>query len=150
MKANRIALALQHGALEIVVEQNPRQAGPGLECADMAAQEVLHPCIERETQKDAARPGKNHDEGHQRPARAADVKVAEMGPVDLPLLAGKRAQTQVRFAARTRPVQRDQVAEVIRAATVATLAHHQVQPTGGEGWKFLQGIADEGQISVDL
>jgi len=42
MKADGIANALQHDALEIVVEQDPGKSAPGGEGADMAAQKVVH------------------------------------------------------------------------------------------------------------
>jgi hypothetical protein len=42
------------------------------------------------------------------------------------------------------------VAEVIAAAAVAALAHHRVQPAGGQGRELLQGLMDEGQIGLDL
>jgi hypothetical protein len=49
-----------------------------------------------------------------------------------------------------RPPACDQMAEVIGPATVATLAHHFVQPTGGERGKLLQGLQDEGPTKVEL
>src|SRR6202521_3432641 len=92
MKADGIALALQHCALEIVVEQNTRTSVPGREGADVTAQEALHDAgIEEEAQKNLARVAQHHDEGHQGTARAADHEMTKMPPVDLPLLAGQAA-----------------------------------------------------------
>ena len=54
-----------------------------------------------------------------------------MPPVDLPLLAGQAAQTQIGLRRRARPMTGDEVAEVIAAAAVAAFAHHRVQPAGG-------------------
>src|SRR5262249_38068144 len=67
MEADGIALPFQHGALEIVVEQDTRASIEGLERRDMAAQEVLHARIEEEAQEYLARPTQHHDEGHQWP-----------------------------------------------------------------------------------
>ena len=76
MKANGVALALQHCALEIVVEQDTRTSVPGREGADVTTQEVLHAGIEEEAQKNLARVAQHHDEGHQGTARAAAVAPA--------------------------------------------------------------------------
>ena len=48
-----ITLALQHSTFKVVVQQHPRQATPGLESLDMAAQKALHACVQTEAQKDA-------------------------------------------------------------------------------------------------
>jgi len=68
----------------------------------------------------------------------------------LPLLTRQSGQAQVGFGRRSRAMERDQVAEVIRAACIATLAHHRVQAAGGEGRILRQGLADERQVSIDL
>ena len=70
----------------------------------MAAQKTLHPRVQKEAEKNLPRMAEHHDEGHQRTPRATDLKVTEMSPVDLALLAGKRAQTQIGFSFRTRPM----------------------------------------------
>ena len=150
MKANGVALALQHCALEIVVEQDTRTSVPGREGADVTTQEVLHAGIEEEAQKNLARVAQHHDEGHQGTARAAYHEVTKMPPVDLPLLAGQAAQTQIGLRRRARPMTGDEVAEVIAAAAVAAFAHHRVQPAGGQRRELLQGLMDEGQIGLDL
>ena len=93
MEANGVALALQHCALEIVVEQDTRTSVPGREGADVTAQEVLHLGVEEEAQKNLARVAQHHDEGQQGTTRAADHEMTKMPPVDLPLLAGQAAQT---------------------------------------------------------
>ena len=78
----------------------------------MAAKEVLHPGVQEEAQKDLARIAQHHDERHQWAACAADLKVAEMSPVDLRLFAGETTQSQIRLSLRTRPMAGDHVAEV--------------------------------------
>ena len=118
--------ALEHGALEVVVEQHAGHTAEGREGLDVAAQEAVHASVEEEAQEDLARVAQHHHEGHQRPARPADAQVAEVRPVDLRLLAGQGAQAQVRLGGRARAQAGDQVAEVLAAATVAALADHGV------------------------
>src|SRR5260370_35828457 len=87
MKADDVTLALQHGAFEIIEEDDLGDPGPCLEGLDMAAQEVRHAGIEEEAQEDVARIAQHHDEGHQRTGCAADHEVTEVGPAALGLLA---------------------------------------------------------------
>ena len=150
MEADRIATPLQHGALEIVVEQDPRHPVPGRERADMAAQEALHAGVEEEAQKDLARVAQHHDERHQRTAGAADLQVAEMRPIDLRLLAGQAAQPQIGLRRAARPMLGDEMAEVIGAAAIAALARHREQAAGGQRRELLQRLADQRQVGVDL
>ena len=133
-------LPLQHRALEIVVEQDPRHAVPRRERCDVAAQEALHAGIEEEAQEDPARIAQHHDERHQRAAGAADAEMAEMPPVDLRLLAGQAAQAQIGLGRRPRPMAGDEVAEVIGPAAVAALAHHGEQAAGGQRRELLQRL----------
>src|SRR3984893_10273716 len=149
MKADDVTLALQHSAFEIIVENDPWDPGPCFKGLNMAAQEVLHAGIEEEAQKDLARIAQHHDEGHQRPARAADHEMTEVCPVDLGLLAWQSAQTQKGFGLWTWSQACDEVPEVVGAASVTPLVHHYVQPAGGQHWKLFQGLVDEGQVRID-
>ena len=149
VKADGIALALEHDALEIVVEEDPWQPVPGGEGADMAAQEALQACIEEEAEIDLAREAQDHDEGHQRAAGASDRELTKMPPVDLPLLAGQGAQAQVGLGLRARTMTGDDMAEVIGAAAVAALADHHEQPAGGEGGERLERLADKGPERIE-
>ena len=90
MEADRVATALEHRALQIVVEGDARHR-PSARRRHVTAQEVLHARIEEEAQIDLARPRQHHDEGHQRTACAPDRQVPEVPPVDLGLLAGQGA-----------------------------------------------------------
>ena len=112
VEADRVALALEHGALEVVVQQHPGHAAEGGEGRDMAAQEAVHAGVEEEAQEDHARVAQHHHEGHQRAAGAADLQMAEVTPVDLRLLARQRAQAQVGLGGRARAHAGDEVAEV--------------------------------------
>ena len=98
MEQNLIAAPFQHGALEIVVENHARLAGPGFKRMHVAAQEVLHRLIEEELQIQSARIGQRHHEAGQGALGAAHHHVAEVRPIDLPLLAWKDLQLQKRLA----------------------------------------------------
>jgi hypothetical protein len=126
VESDRLALSLQDGALEVVIEQDPRHADPGLESSGVTAQEILHAGIEKEAQEDLSRPRQYHHESHQRPAGAADIEMTKVGPVDLSLFTGQRAQPQVGFGGGPRSVQGEQVPEMIGLPAVAAALHHDV------------------------
>ena len=149
MEADRVALPFQHHALQIVVEQDTRNTIPRGKGGDVATQEVLHPGVGEEAQEDLARVAEHHDERHQWTPRAADLEMAKMSPIDLPLLAGQAAQTQIGFGFWTRPMAGDEMAEVIGAAAIAALAHHHIQPACRQRREGLQRLADERQVGVD-
>src|SRR6185437_7699946 len=58
-------------------------------------------------------------------------ELAEVRPVNLPLVCLQGAQPQVRLRDRPRSVAGDNRAEVIGAARIAALAHHVIQPRLG-------------------
>jgi hypothetical protein len=126
VEADCLATTFQHRALQIVVQQDTRNAIPPGKGGDVATQEVLHPGVREEAQEDLARVAEHHDERHQWPPRAADLEMAEMSPIDLPLLAGKAAQAQIGFGFWTRPMAGDEMTEVIGTAPIASLAHHHI------------------------
>src|SRR5262249_33101754 len=72
-----------------------------------------------------------------------------MRPIDLALLAGKGAQTQIGLRLAARAMAGDHVAEVIGATAVTTLAHHAVEPAGGQGWELLERGENEGEVGID-
>ena len=106
VEADGVADALDDGALEVVVEHDTRHRPERVEGADVAGQEVRHAHAVEEAQVDAPGVRQHHDEGHELAAGLADLDAAEDGPVDLGLLAGQRAQAQIRLGRRTRPVAR--------------------------------------------
>ena len=116
----------------------------------MATQEVFHAGIQAEAQEDLPRVAQHHDERHQRTPRAADLQVAEAAPIDLSLFAGKGAQAQIGLGLGARPMAGDEVAEVIGAAGIATLAHHGVEAAGRQPGECRERLGDERQIGIDL
>jgi hypothetical protein len=145
MKADRLTLALQHRALQIVGQQHPGHPAEG---RDRAAQEVRHASVQREAQEDRSRVGQHHHEGHQRPPSPTDSQVTKMAPVDLGLLPRQGPQPQVGLRRLSRPMPGDAMAEVVRSARIAALAHHGMEAAGRQGGKLLQRLPDEGPIGI--
>ena len=149
VEPDRVAHALEHDALEVVVQKGPRQSAKCSECLDVTAQEAVHLGVEAKAQEHAPRVAQYGHEAHQRSPRAADLQVTEVSPVDLHLFARQRAQAQVGLGRRARSHRAHQVAEVAALAGVAALAHHVVEPAGGQRRVLLQGLADEGPVRLD-
>ena len=149
METDRIALALEHGAFQIVVEQHPGQSLPRLERRLMPTQKIGHACIEEETQEDPAREAQHHHKGHQSTFGFADGDLPEMSPVDLALLGRQGLQTQVSLRLWAGPVMGNQMAKMILPAAVTALAYHGVKAAGGESWVLLQSFEHKGQVGID-
>jgi hypothetical protein len=138
VEADVIADAVEDDALEIVVEDRPRDAPQSREGFDVAAQEALQRLVQGEAGVDGARPRQHEDEARQQPAPAADRQGAEIPPVDLGLLAGQRLQAQVRFGARRGPHRAHPAPDLDRRAREAALPDHRVQPRGAQTRVLLQ------------
>ena len=115
----------------------------------MAAQEAVHLGVQAKAQEHVPRVAQHRHEAHQRASRLTDLQVLEVGPVDLHLFPWQRAQAQEGLGRRARAHRAHQVAEVAALAGVAALAHHVVEPTGGQRRILLQGLADEGLVRLD-
>ena len=149
VEAHGVAHALEYGALEVVVEQDPCAPAIGDEGLGMAAQEAVHPGIEEEPQEDTPRVAQHHHEGHQRSACSADLQVTEMSPVNLGGLTRKGAQPQEGLGRWARAHAGNDMAEVLRAAAVAAFVDHREQPCGGERGELDQGREDEVAVRID-
>ena len=149
IEADRVAAALQHDALQVVVPELARHPPPRLEGVDMAAQEVAHRSVEVEAQEDAPREAENHHEAHQRALRAAYLHLAEVSPIHLGLLAGKRLQAQIGLGHRLGPERSDQMTEVVGTARIAAFAHHLVETAGRQRRPGRQRLDDERHIGID-
>jgi hypothetical protein len=149
MEADGIALPLEYDTFQVVVEQDPGQPTPGREGGLVATQEVGHARIEEEAQEEPTREAQHHHEGHQGAFGLAKAERAEMPPVNLRLLARQGLQAQVSLRLWAGPVVGDEVAEVILSTAVTTLAHHGVEPAGGQCRVLLQGLEDERHIGVN-
>src|ERR1035438_1432443 len=143
MEVDLVAAPLQHGTAQVVMKNHARLSRPGLKGVDMAAQEVLHALVEEELQIQGSGVGQGNDKAGQTPAGAADHDSAEVRPVDLGLLGGKRMQAQKRF--RSMGTQRGHGApQLDDAALIAALLEHLVNASGAQLGILLQGLADEG------
>ena len=137
IEADGLATALEHRALEVVVQSDPGHGAPGFKGLDVATQEVLHVSAQKEAQEDASGPGQDHHKGHEGALGLSDFEVCKVSPVALALFAGQGAQAQVGLGRRAWSVAGDDVAEMVGAPAIATLHHHGVQATGSEIGKLL-------------
>ena len=83
IKLNGVALPPQDDAAKVIIEQDPRQAVPGLKRRNVPAQKAFHARVEKELHEDLARPRQNHHEGHERPAGPPNLQMAKVPPVNL-------------------------------------------------------------------
>ena len=81
-------LTLEHGAFEVVIQNDPGDTPEGYKRFMVCSQEVRHTRIEKEAEKDLARIGEHHDEAHEFSPGAAYLKGSEVCPVALHLFAG--------------------------------------------------------------
>jgi len=132
VEADRVTVPLQHGAAQIVVQNDPRDAVPCGERAEMAAQEILHAGVGKEAQEYLAREAEHQDKGHQGATRPANHQMTEVGPVAWRLFPGQRAQAQIGLCWRTWPMAGDDGTETTGPAAIAALTNHGVQPAGGQ------------------
>ena len=149
VKPDGIAPALEDDALHVVVQDCSGAAAKHRERLDMAAHEVGKGCVEEEAHECVTGVAQHHDERHQGTLGAPDGEFAEVGPVELGLLAGQGAKAQVRLTGTTRSQLGDTVAEVVGPAGIATFLDHIEQARGGQGRELLQDLGDERDEGVD-
>src|SRR5215472_6866220 len=148
VEENVCAAAFQHSRLEVVVENGARLSVPSLEGMHVTAQKVLGALIEEELEIDGARIRQRHHKTGKSALRAADADMAEVSPIDLPLLAGKHVELQKRFAnLRTQAGHR--AAQLHDAAGVAAVADHLVDAGGAQARMLIESLADELGIGMD-
>jgi hypothetical protein len=148
VESNRITMALEDGALEIVVEQNTRRAAELGECLDMAAHEERHGRAKIEAEKEPSRVAEHHDERPEGASGSADLQLAEVRPVHLGLLAGQRVQPLKRLGGLLRTQTTNDPAQVVGTTRVAPLLDHREDPTGGQLRVLPQLLDDEGHGRV--
>jgi len=91
MEADRIVDALEHGTFQIVVEQPAGDPAEEAEGLDVAGQEARQPGVVEEAHEEHAGKRQHHDEAKQAAMPTLDRAAAEVGPVDLGLLARQGA-----------------------------------------------------------
>ena len=144
-----LAVAIEHDALEIVVEQRARHAAERLEGAAVAMHEALEPLIEREAGVHRARPAEHQHEAAQGATRLADLHTAEARPVDLALLAGQRVEREKRFGAPLRAHAPDVAAHLHDAAHIAPRSQHLVQARRPQPRVLVERPLDEVLVRVE-
>ena len=93
--ADRVTSALEHAALQIVIEKDPRDSPESSEGLVVSQQKDLGLLAEEEAQEDASGIREDKDKGHQGAHRATDLEMSEMSPVDLALFARQSPQSQI-------------------------------------------------------
>jgi hypothetical protein len=83
IEADRIVVALEHRALEVVVEDNTSHATQRLEAALVPGQKAGHAGVRVKAQPQRSRIAQHHHNAHQRSLGAVNHDVAEVRPVDL-------------------------------------------------------------------
>ncbi len=149
MESNRIVVAFEHRAFEVVVENDPGSRVPGRKGFDMPTQEVGHLRVQVKAQEEAPRVREHHHEGHQWAHRAPDRDRAERTPVGLTLFSGQGAQAQIRLRDRPWPKRGYQRAEVIRRPGIAARLDHAVQARGAKAWVLRERVDDERTVRID-
>ncbi len=77
MKVNRAALAIEHRAVEIVVDQDPGTAAHGVDGLDVPAEKALEGLVERKHRVDRARVPEHEHEAGQRALATPDADAPE-------------------------------------------------------------------------
>ena len=94
VKLDRVAAPRQHRRAQVVIQDHPRHTAQRLEGPHVAPQEVLQALVEEELQRQRARVRQRQHEAAQAPSRLAHADFAEVCPVGLGLLTGKRPAQQ--------------------------------------------------------
>ena len=102
MESDGVGAAFEHDATHVVEQYLPHPPSQHGERLDVAAHEVGEGCVEVKAQERIARVAQHQDERHQGALCPSDGELAEVRPVDLCLLAGQGAQTQIRFTRAAR------------------------------------------------
>ena len=95
VEANGVAYTLQHGALEVVAQDDAWHTTPGFKGQEVAAKKAVHARGQTEVQEDAPRVRQRHHKAHQGSLGAAYAQMAKVRRVHLGLLGGKGVQAQI-------------------------------------------------------
>src|ERR1700680_1292388 len=152
VEADRFARALEHGTLEMVIEQmagNAAEAGKG---SDVSRQKAGQAGVVEKPHEEPAREAQYHDEGLQGTLTARHFVLAEVRPIDLRLLAWERTQLKKGFTAPAWPQTQlgNPVTEVVGSPGVAALAGHVIELARRQLRVSRQQLAQPRQIAVEL
>lgn len=146
---DRVADPRDDRRLEVVVEDDPRDAAERLEGVLMMAQEGARRHLEAEAEHHLPRPLQHEREGRELPPRTVHLDLAEVGPVDLRLLADEGRAPQEGLRRLARPMARDHGPKMVLRAFVAALPHHREEAGGLDARVFLERLQDERQVGID-
>ena len=144
MEAHRVADALQHCGLEIVVQEHARYAAEEFEGELMTLQKQTLRLAQKEADVQHARVTEHHDKRRQLAQRAPAEHLAKGAPVHLRFLAGQRLPTQEGLRGRPRTQAAAQRAKVAGTADVAALADHLQKARSGQIGIARKRLLDEG------
>jgi hypothetical protein len=136
-------------ACHIVVQERSRHTAERGEGRDVAAQEALHAVVERKAGVERARPRQHEDEADERAARVADLQRAEVSPVDLSLLAGQRAEAEIRLRPRRGADDADVPAHREDAARVAAPMEHRVQARRAQPRMLRERVGEKRFVRIE-
>src|SRR6266545_1512911 len=149
VEAHRLAAPLQHDDLRVVEEPLARDAAERVGGAHQRPGERVHGEVEDELAPQSPRMREHDDEDPERPLPAGHADLADVGPVDLCLLAGERLGAEVHLAPWLGPDLRHVFTQRADRAGVAALSEHVVQPGGAQAWVPGQRLGDDGAVRID-
>src|SRR6202453_206800 len=148
MESNEIPLALEDGALEVVVQDRTRDSPKRDKCGEVSPEEALGGLVEVEAGEERAAPRQDHEEAGEGALGATDQDRAERGPVHLGLLSRQDRETEERLVVRGTQA-RDKATYRKAPAAVATITEHLEEPCCAQARMPLNRRADEVAIGIE-
>ena len=149
VEAHRVAASLQHDDLGVIEEPLARDAAEGAGGAHQRPGERVHGEVKDELAPQGPRMREHDDEEPERPLPAGHGNLADVGPVDLCLLAGEWLGAQVQLAPWLGPNLGHVFAQGADRAGVAPLGEHVVEPGGAQARVAGQRLGDECAVRID-
>lgn len=143
MKPYRVAIALDDDDLGIVEQPLPRATAEVNGRTYERPAERLHGEVEHELGPQRARVREHHDEHPERATHTLHVDGADVGPIDLGLLADKRLDAQEDLVLRQWAHASQVAAQRTEAAGVPALAKHVEDPRADEPRVLSERLVDE-------
>jgi hypothetical protein len=150
MEADAFAHALEHRALQVVVEETADPTAEEAEGLDVAGQEAREARVVEEAHEEHAGERQHHHEGEEPPVAAPHLAPAEVGPVHLGLLARKGAQQEERLRRLPRPQAElcHAVTEVVPRARIPPPPGHLVELARRQLRVAREHLAQPGHVGV--
>ena len=150
MEADGAALALEHGALQVVVQNDAGRGAKEAEGLDVPAEEARHRGPHREVHEAHPAEGEHHDEGEERTFRATDaVILLKCAQSTCALSPGRTARRTQASAARRGRSRLSRWRGSRSSSRVAARDHHRPETARAKPGYFASVILDEGHVRVD-